>query len=63
MIPPIDIFRMVEGDLVWEEPSPSVDDARIRVQQLGAIQPGEYVIFSQKTGNKISVRVGPELKS
>jgi hypothetical protein len=63
MIPPIDIFRMVDGALVWQEPSPSVDDARIRVQQLGAIQPGEYVIFSQKTGNKISVRVGPELKS
>ncbi len=63
MIPPIDIFRMVDGALVWQEPSQSVDDARIRVQQLGAIQPGEYVIFSQKTGNKISVRVGPELKS
>jgi hypothetical protein len=63
MIPPIDIFRMVDGALVRQEPSPSVDDARIRVQQLGAIKPGEYVIFSQKTGNKISVTVGPELKS
>ena len=63
MIPPIDIFRMVDGALVWEGPAPSVDDARIRVQQLGAIQPGEYVIFSQKTRNKISVTVGLGLKS
>jgi hypothetical protein len=63
MIPPIDIFLKVNGALVWQEASPSVNDARIRVQQLGTMQPGEYMIFSQKTGNKISVTVGPELKN
>jgi hypothetical protein len=35
MIPPIDIFRLVDGAVVWQEPAPSVDDARLRVERLG----------------------------
>ena len=58
MIPPFDIFQVVEGrQPLWLEPASTLDDARARVNELGKSRPGEYLIFSQKTGHKISVIV------
>ncbi len=60
MIPPFDIFRVGEGGHpIWLEPSATLDDAKARVQELGKSRPGEYLVFSQKTGHKISILVAP----
>jgi hypothetical protein len=56
VIPSFDIFRVVHsGHAIWVEPSNSLEEAKARVQQLAAANPGEYLIFDQKTGNKVSI--------
>jgi hypothetical protein len=60
MIPPFDIFRVVEGGQpLWCEPASTLEDAKARVQELGRSRPGEYLIFSQKTSHRISILVAP----
>ena len=55
MIPPIDIFRVVErGQHRWIEPSETVKEALMRVQSLGM---GEYLIANQRTGFRLSLTV------
>jgi hypothetical protein len=54
MVPPFDILRVLQdGAPLWMEAAQTLEDAKARVQQLAAVLPGPYVIFSQKTGNKI----------
>lgn len=63
MIPPFDIFRVVQGSQpLWLEPALTLDDATARVNELGKSRPGEYLIFSQKTGHKISIMVAKQEK-
>jgi hypothetical protein len=57
MVPPFDIFRVKDGSPLWAESVQTLDEAKARVQQLGVSQPGEYLIYSQKTGNKTSIKV------
>jgi|HubBroStandDraft_2_1064218.scaffolds.fasta_scaffold06463_7 hypothetical protein len=59
MIPPFDIFYVSHDGYIWQEPAESLESAKLRVQQLGISRPGEYIIFSQKTGNKLSINVAP----
>jgi hypothetical protein len=56
MVPPFDILRVLnDGSPLWMEAAQTLEEAKARVQQLVATQPGSYVIFSQKTGNKILI--------
>jgi len=58
MVPPFDIFRAEkDGDLRWLEAARDLETAKTRVQILGTTVPGEYLIFSHVTGNKISIKV------
>jgi hypothetical protein len=58
LIPPFDIFRVSEdGVPVWIEPAETLEGAQARVAELGATHPGEYFVFSQKTGHKLSITV------
>ena len=59
MIPQFDIFRMKKGEYVWLEVAKTLDNAKVRVQELGATQPGEYLIFNQNTVQSISLTVYP----
>jgi hypothetical protein len=59
MIPPFDIFYLGHDGYIWQEPAESLESAKLRVQQLGSSRPGEYIIFSQKTGNKLFITVAP----
>ncbi len=63
MIPQFDIFRMAKGEYVWLEATMTLDDAEARVQERGAAEPGEYLIFNQKTCGRISLRVEHRAKS
>jgi hypothetical protein len=57
MIPQFDIFRMKKGEYVWLEATMTLDDAEARVQELGAAEPGGYLIFNDKTCGRISLTV------
>jgi hypothetical protein len=56
VIPLIDIFRKDPSGLLWIEAVQTQEEAKIRVQELAASVPGEYLIFSQGTGNRLPVR-------
>jgi hypothetical protein len=57
VIPPFDIFRVDEpGGTLWIEAVAELDAAKARVTALMQTTPCEYLIFSQKTGNKISIK-------
>lgn len=59
MVPPFDIFRLdKEQKLRWIESADNLQAAKLRIEVLGLSEPGEYVIFSQKTGNKTVITVG-----
>jgi hypothetical protein len=56
MVAPFDILRVLnDGAPLWMEAAQTLEEAKARVQQLAATLPGPYVIFSQKTGNKILI--------
>ena len=57
MIAPFDIFRVdAPDDMVWIEAVAEPEAAKARVAALMQVKPCEYLIFSQKTGNRISIK-------
>ncbi len=57
MLAPLDIFiKMEDGTYVWKAAADSFELAKSTVQRLATSSPGEYMIFSQTTGNKIVVK-------
>jgi hypothetical protein len=58
MIPQFDIFGMKKSEYVWLEATMTLADAEVRVHhELGAAEAGEYLIFDQKTCERILFRV------
>jgi hypothetical protein len=62
VIPPLDVFKKEDGTYIWKGVVENLELARVKVQELG---PGEYMISSQKTGNKMIVKpdASPEPKA
>ena len=59
MLAPLDIFiKMEDGTYVWKAAAGSLELAKSKVEQLATTSPGEYMIFSQISGNKIVVKNG-----
>jgi hypothetical protein len=58
VVPPFDIFKIVDGHFLWVETVPTLDAAKTRVKELMAEGPTVYLIFSQRTGHKISLKPG-----
>ena len=57
MIAPLDIFIKTEdGTYVWKAAADSFELAKSKVEELAVNAPGEYMIFSQTTQNKIVVK-------
>jgi len=57
MVPTFDIFRVEsDGHLVWRSAADDLDTAQRRVRILMASEPGDYVIYNQKTAGKTVVR-------
>ena len=56
MIPPFDIFKVESIGPRWMEPAADLERAKARVKVLAASSPGEYIIVSQRTGEKILIR-------
>ena len=47
-----------DGQLYFVEAAQSLDAARARVQSLAELWPGEYVIYDEATGERVSVTAG-----
>jgi hypothetical protein len=59
MLEPLDIFIKTEdGTYVWKAAADSFELAKSMVERLATTSPGEYMIFSQTTGNRIVVKDG-----
>lgn len=56
MIAPFDIFKDKQGTLMWCGTAMSLDEAKDKVRSMSATEKTEYVIFSQKTGNRLVVQ-------
>ena len=57
MVPSIDIFRIVSGDLRWCEAVENVETAKARIEKLALSSRGSYFIYDQKSGQRIHVSV------
>jgi hypothetical protein len=56
-VAPFDIFSLeTPNDLLWVEAVAELEAAKARVAELMLVKPCEYLIFSQKTGHKISIK-------
>jgi hypothetical protein len=55
MIPPFDLFRIVDGNPLWVGTAITLEEARLQVRSLHTRLPGEYLIVSLKTGHKESI--------
>jgi len=51
----IDVFRVDTRGVLWLESAPSIERATVRVQELAADLPGEYLVLDHRTGNKFAV--------
>ena len=59
MLEPLDIFiKMEDGTYMWKAAADSFEAAKSKVEELATTSPGDYMIFSQTTGNKIVVKDG-----
>jgi hypothetical protein len=47
-----------DGELCFLEAAQSLDAARARVQSLAELWPGEYVIYDEATGERVSITAG-----
>jgi hypothetical protein len=57
MVPLFDIFKAdAEGSVSWIEAAPDMETAKARVHALTVSSPGEYLVCSEKTGAKISIK-------
>ncbi len=56
MVEPFEIFRVCGNDQpLWLESAIALDRAKARVEELGAWNPGEYLIYCQENGDQISI--------
>lgn len=58
MLAPLDIFVVTkDGSLLWKGSAENFEVAKLSVQTLRANTVADYVIFSQRTGNKTTIKV------
>ena len=56
MVPSFDIFKIdLTGDVLWRDAAESLVSARVSIEKLATSSPGEYLIFDQKTGQRVLV--------
>lgn len=54
-----DIFEKENGDSVlWRAAAATLEEAKAHVQKFAITSPGEYVILSLRTGDKLVIKCG-----
>ena len=57
MFEPLDIFVVAKnGSLLWKRAAESFEVAKSSITELRTITPGDYVIYSQRTGDKTTIK-------
>ena len=51
-----------DGELNFVEAAQSLDAAKARVQSLAELLPGDFVIYNEATGERVSVTAGDDSK-
>jgi hypothetical protein len=54
----IDIFKVEKEGPIWRGCTNTLADANERVQELGKVEPGEYLIANHRTGERLRIRAG-----
>ena len=49
-----------DGELYFVEAAQSLDAAKARVQSLAELLPGDFVIYNEATGERVSVTAGDD---
>ena len=49
-----------DGELLFVDAVQTSEDAKQRIEALAALLPGQYVIYNEETGQRISVAAGVE---
>jgi hypothetical protein len=49
-----------DGELHFVEAAQTLDAAKARVRALSKLWPGEYVIYDEATGERVSITAGDE---
>jgi hypothetical protein len=58
VIPTLDIFKLQpDGNLLWKGTAEDLGTAKLNVQVLAADSPGDYIIYSQQTGDKTIIKL------
>jgi hypothetical protein len=57
MFSQMDIFKLEkDGSLVWKKTADNLEVAKVTVRILADTTPGDYVIFSPRSGSKITIK-------
>lgn len=51
-----DVFD--DGELCFVETAQTLDAAKVRVRSLAELLPGEFIIYDEATGERVSVPIG-----
>lgn len=58
------IFKLQsDGGLFFVEAVQTLDAAKVRVQELGSLRPGESVIHDEATGERVFITAGGDTKN
>jgi hypothetical protein len=56
MLYPLDIFKTdPDGSVLWRGAAETLAAAKARIQSLALSSPGEYLVFNQHTGDRVSI--------
>jgi hypothetical protein len=62
--PPFRIYKVQnDGDLHFVEAVQTFNGATAVVRELGEMWPGEYVIYNEQTGERVSITAAGQTKS
>jgi hypothetical protein len=56
--PTFDILKKLSSELIWVEAAMDLESAKLRLTELAAASPDEYVVFDQRTHCIVAKSVG-----
>ncbi len=60
-VPLFDVFKTEgNGDVIWRGASASMEEAKGLIQRLAIDAPGEYLILSHQTGDRLLIVIRPD---
>lgn len=60
MIAPFDVFKQYGDGMVWFAKAATLEEAHTLIKAKARTMPGQYIILSEKTGNKTVVTAGQD---